>query len=404
MLSPATTQPSLGTLILITGVSALSLNMFLPSLVAIAEDFETSYAVVSLSIAGYLAVTAIVQIVIGPLSDRFGRRPALLVALVIFALASLGCLLADSIWVFLVFRLMQGAVIAGSALSPAIVRDMLPAQQAASVLGSISMAMAVAPMLGPMLGGVLDELFGWRSSFLAFAVIGCALFALTWKDLGETNKTPSETFGRQMRAYPALLKSQRFWGFALCMAFSTSAFYAFLAGAPLVALVLFDMSPGTLGFYLGSITVGFFFGSLVAARLAERYSLVAMMLAGRFVACIGLLIGIALLATGTVHEFTVFGATIFVGIGNGITMPSSRAGAMSVRLDLAGSAAGLSGALIVGGGAVVTWLSGAVVTENTAAWGLFGMMFATSFLGLLCAVWITLLDAKHVREQVRRAR
>lgn len=392
MFAPATTQPRLTTLIFLTGISALSLNMFLPSLVNIAEDLETSYATVSLSIAGYLAVTAILQIVMGPLSDRFGRRPVLLTSLVIFSLASLGCLLSDDIWVFLMFRMIQGAVIAGTALSPAIVRDMMPAKQAASLLGYISMAMAVAPMMGPMLGGALDELFGWRSSFLAFLVIGSALFVLAWKDLGETNKSPSETFGRQLRAYPALLTSQRFWGVALCMAFSTGAFYAFLAGAPLVARVLFDMSAGTLGLYLGSITVGFFFGSLIAARLARKYSLAAMMLAGRLVACTGLLIGVAFLAAGAVNEFSVFGATIFVGIGNGITMPSSRAGAMSVHIDLAGSASGLSGALTVGGGAILTWVSGAIVTEHTAAWGLLGMMFATSLLSLLCAIWVILLD------------
>lgn len=388
MFSPAATPPRLATLICLTGVSTLSLNMFLPSLVAIAEDFETSYAIVSLSIAGYLAVTAVLQIAIGPLSDRFGRRPVLLTALVIFILASIGCALSDNVWVFLFFRLLQGAVIAGSALSPAIVQDTLPAKQAASLLGYISMAMAVAPMLGPMLGGALDELFGWRSSFLTLIVIGSALFALVWTDLGETNKFPMETFGRQLRAYPALLKSQLFWGYALCMAFSVGAFYIFLAGAPLVARVLFDMSSGTLGLYLGSITVGFFFGSLIAARLAKRYSLAAMMLAGRLVACIGLLVGLTLLATGTVHEASVFGATIFVGIGNGITIPSCRAGAMSVRLDLAGSASGLSGALTVGGGAVLTWMSAAIVTEDIAAWGLLGMMFGASFLALLCTVWV----------------
>ena len=388
MLSAATTPPRLVTLIFLTGISTLSLNMFLPSLVNIAVDFEADYAIVSLSIAGYLAITAILQILIGPLSDRFGRRPVLLATLFIFVIASLGCLLAENIWVFLFFRFLQGAIIAGSALSPAIMRDMMPAKQAASILGYIAMAMAIAPMLG----GALDELFGWRSSFLAYIVIGLTVFTLTWMDLGETNKSPSESFGRQMKAYPALLGSQRFWGYALCMAFSTGAFYTFLAGAPLVTRVLFDMSAGTLGIYLGSITGGFFLGSFIAARFSKKNSLVAMMLAGRIIACTGLLIGIALFALGIVHEFTLFGATIFVGIGNGVTMPSSNAGVMSVRSDLAGSASGLAGALTVGGGAILTGISGIIVTENTGAFGLLGMMFGASFLGLLCAVWVLFLD------------
>lgn len=392
MLSAATAPPRLITLIFLTGISTLSLNMFLPSLVNIADDFEADYAIVSLSIAGYLAITAILQIMIGPLSDRFGRRPVLLAALLIFVLASLGCLLATNIWVFLFFRLMQGAIIAGSALSPAIVRDMMPAKQAASILGYIAMAMAVAPMLGPMLGGALDELFGWRSSFLAYIVIGSVVFTLLWFDLGETNKTPSDSFEQQMKAYPDLLGSHHFWGYALCTTFSTGAFYIFLAAAPLVTGILFDMSAGTLGIYLGSITGGFFLGSFIAARFSKKYSLAAMMLLGRVIACTGLLTGVALFALGIVHEFTLFGATIFVGIGNGVTMPSSNAGAMSVRSDLAGSASGLAGALTVGGGAILTGISGAIVTENTGAMGLLWMMFGVSFLGLLCAVWVHFLD------------
>lgn len=392
MFSAASTPPRLITLILLTGISVLTLNMFVPSLVNIAADFNVDYAVVNLSIAGYLAVTAVLQILIGPMSDRLGRRPILLTALVIFSLASLGCFLATDIWVFLFFRFLQGAIIAGTALSPAVVRDMMPAKQAASLLGYIGMAMAIAPMLGPMVGGALDAVFGWRSSFFVFAVLGVGLLGLVWADLGETNKTPSETFGRQMRAYPVLLRSQRFWGYSLCKAFSTGAFFAFLAGAPLVTRVLYDMPTETLGLYLGSITAGFFFGSFFAARFAKGQSLAKTMLMGRIVACGGLLVGIVLFAGGATHEFYLFGATIFVGIGNGITMPSSNAGAMSVRADLAGSASGLSGALTVGGGAILTWVSGAIVTESTGALGLLWMMFCASFLGLLCALWVLFLD------------
>lgn len=394
MLPAAATPPKLITLILLTGISTLSLNLFLPSLVNIAEDFETDYAIVSLSIAGYLAVTAVLQIILGPLSDRFGRRPVLLVAVFSFALASLGCLLATNVWVFLIFRFLQGIIIAGSALSPAIVRDTVPAQQAVSILGYIAMAMAIAPMLGPMLGGALDEIFGWRASFLAYVLAGSGLFILAWMDLGETNKTPSVSFGRQFKAYTALLSSQRFWAYSLCGAFSTGAFYSFLAGAPLVTRNLFDMSVGTLGFYLGSITGGFFLGSFIAARLSKKHSLVTMILAGRIIACIGLLVGIYLFWMGLVHEFALFGATIFVGIGNGVTMPSSNVGAMSVRSDLAGSASGLAGSLSVGGGAIMTGLSAVVITESTGAIGLLGMMFAAAFLGLLCAAWVSFLEPR----------
>ncbi|WP_420346210.1 multidrug effflux MFS transporter [Pelagibius sp.] len=392
MSSTDRTPPTILTLILLTGVSILSLNMFVPSLVNIAVDLDADYALVSLSIAGYLAVTAVLQIVIGPLSDRYGRRPVLLGAIVLFTVASLGCLLAETVWVFLFFRLLQGAIVAGGALSRVVVRDMVPPKQAASLLGYIAMAMAVAPMLGPMVGGALDELFGWRSSFLVFALVGIALFGLTWIDLGETNPNPSQTFRSQVRSYPVLLRSRRFWGYAGCMAFSTGAFFAFIAGAPLVATALFQISPGMLGLYVGSITGGFVLGSYGAARFAKDFELETMMLAGRVVACTGLTVGLLLFAAGLEHELALFGCTIFVGLGNGITMPSANVGAMSVRSDLAGTASGLAGALTMAAGAVLTWMAGAVVTEETGAMTLLGLMFATSFLGLLCAWWVRAPD------------
>lgn len=388
MFAAATTPPARFTLICLTGLSTLSLNMFLPSLVNIAAAFEADYSLVGLAIAGYLAMTAPVLLIAGPLSDRFGRRPVLLVALVLFCIASLGCLLAQSVWVFLLFRMMQAAVIAASALSSAIVRDMLPPRQAASMLGYIAMAMAVAPMLGPVIGGGLDQLFGWRASFVAYLVAGGAALALVWRDLGETNTRRAATFGQQLRAYPGLLGAPVFWGYALCMTFSTGAFFVFLAAAPLVTRVVFDMPAGVLGVFMGSITGGFFLGSFLSGRFNVRIGLTRMLVAGRVTACAGLAVGLALVALGHVSEATVFGATIFVGIGNGMTMPSAHSGVMSVRPDLAGSAAGLAGAMNVGGGAVLTTLAALIVTETTGAFGLLAMMLVVSALGLVAAVFV----------------
>ncbi len=386
MIGPARTPPRLITLICLTGISTLSLNMFLPSLVSIAADFGAGYAIVSLSIAGYLAATAILQIIFGPLSDRFGRRPVLLAALTVFCLASIGAFFAQTIWVFLLFRMFQGAIIAGAALSPAVVRDTMPAKQAASMLGYIAMAMAIAPMLGPMLGGALEAVFGWRSNFALFAILGTGLLFLTWADLGETNRSPTSSFRQQLRAYPVLLSSAEFWAYGLCMAFSTGSFYVFLAGAPLVSRTLFGTSPAELGIYMGSITAGYFLGSFISGRLSLRHSLATMMIAGRIVACAGLLVGIGLFLAGVVHEWTLFGATIFVGVGNGITMPGSSAGVMSVRPDLAGSSSGLAGALTVGAGAVLTSAAGVVLSRFDGALPLLAMMLATAVLGLVAAM------------------
>ena len=386
MLRSANSPPRMSTLVLLTGLSVLTLNMFLPSLANMAADFQTDYAVVSLAIAGYLAITAVLHLIVGPLSDRFGRRPVLLICLAVFTFASLVCALATNIWVFLAFRVLQGAIVSGWAVSLAVIRDTAPPREAASLIGYISMAMAVAPMLGPMLGGVLDAVFGWRASFAVLFGFGLCLFVLCWFDLGETNKARSESFGKQFRSYPELLGSPRFWGFALCTAFSTGAFFAFLAGAPLVALEIYGISPVMLGFCMGTITAGFMLGSFLSGRLARRYALTTMMLAGRLVACLGLLAGLVLLTFGALPVGLFFVSTVFVGLGNGLTMPSSNAGAISVRPQLAGSASGLSGALTVGGGAALTTITGVVLTAENGTSGLLLIMLIASSVALVAVL------------------
>ena len=393
-MTSANSPPKLFTLILLTGLSVLSLNMFLPSLNNIAATLQADYALVNISISGFMAVTAILQLIIGPLSDRYGRRPVLLAALALFSIASLGCLLATDIWVFLFFRLLQSVITAGWVVSFAIVRDTTSKQKTASLIGYISMAMAIAPMLGPMLGGVLDDLFGWRASFFVFSVLGIVIFALCWFDVGETNKRLSATFAKQFRTYPTLLQSPTYWGYALCLAFSTGAFFSFIAGAPLVTKTLFSLSPTLLGFCIGSITAGFMLGSFISGRVAERYSLTTMMIAGQSIACISLVLGLLLFVTGFIYAITLLSATIFVGLGNGIAKPSSNAGAMSVQPQLAGSAAGLAGALTSASGALLTSLTAIILTAHNSGHALLGMMLFCTVIALLAALCVRWVDRR----------
>jgi Bcr/CflA subfamily drug resistance transporter len=386
------------TLVLLSGLSVVSLNMFLPSLSNIAAEFQAGYGLLaSMSIAGYAGMTTVLQLLIGPLSDRFGRRPVILVSLVIYILGSLGCLLATDVWTFLLFRTIQAAIISGFALSRVIIRDTEPAQKAASLMGYLSIAWAIAPMLAPMFGGALDLLFGWRANFIAFLVFGAAVLALCWFDLGETNKNPSETFTKQFKSFPSLFRSWPFWGYSLCMAFSMGALYAFLAAAPLVATAVLRMSPATLGIYMGSTAAGFILGSFVSGRFAAHYPLTTMIVAGRVVAFAGLTVGLGLLLAGIVHEFSLFGSCVFLGVGNGISMPSSNVGAMSVRPELVGSAAGLSGALTGAGGALMSGITSTVLNEANAAFVLLGMMLVSSTMALLAALLVLCLDRRKTK-------
>ena len=395
MLNPATSPPRTGTLICLAGLSVLSLNMFLPSLAHIAEAFEVSYATVSLAIGGYLAMTAVLQLVIGPLSDRYGRRPLMLIALAVFTAASLGCLLATDFWLFLTFRLIQGIIITGWLVSMAIIRDTSEPQEAASLIGYVTMAMAIAPMVGPMVGGVLGEVFGWRANFVVYVVAGAAILLLSYADVGETNQAPSETLASQALSYPELFTSRRFWGYAVCMAFSTGAFYTFLAGIPLVAENVFNLSTSSLGFAMGSITAGFMTGSFLSGRYSKRFAITTMVLFGRLAACGGLILGLVLWLAGITHLAAVFGPVVMVGLGNGLSMPGCSAGVLSVRPKLAGSASGLAGALTVGGGGALSSLTSWLLTANATVPGLLAMMLFSSAVGLLATLYVMRIDKRE---------
>ena len=377
--------PRLLTLVLLSALSIVSLNMFLPSLGNIAKEFEVDYALVNVSIAGYLAVTAIVQLTIGPLSDRYGRRPVVLINLAVFSAASVGCLLATDITAFLICRMLQAGIASGHAISLAIVRDTHEPERAAGLIGDMATAWAIAPMLGPVLGGYLDEHYGWRASFWMFAILGASVFTLCWFDLRETNKQRSTSMLAQLRAYPDLFCSRRFWGYAVCMAFSVGAFFIYLTGAPIVARHVFGLSTSTVGIVLGLITVGFIAGTILSGRMAGKIPLIAMIICGRVVACVGLSAGLVLIFLGVVTEVTYFASCMFVGLGNGLTMPSANAGILSVRPHLAGTAAGLSAALLVAGAALLSALAGMLVTAENAAPALLALMLASSAVGLVAA-------------------
>jgi len=384
--SQTRSPPHLTTLVMMTGLAVMSLNMFVPSLFNIATSFSASYALTAVSIAGYLGITALFQLVLGPISDRFGRRPVVLVGLIIFVLASVGCALSTDITTFLTFRMLQASIATSTAMAPAIVRDTVPPSEAASRIGYLAMAMAVSPLLGPVLGGVLDDTFGWQSNFFFMAGCGVLVLVLCWFDLGETNDKPSSTFAAQFKTYPTLLGSGQFWAYAFCTAFSIGAFFTFISGAPVVAQTVLNLSTKTLGILIGSITLGYMVGSFLSGRYSTRAGLTRMILSGRVITFVGLLAGFIAVMSGHITVLTVFGATMFVGLGNGLSIPSSNVGSLSVQPRLAGSAAGLSAALTVGIGAVLTSIAGLMVQGPDAASILLGMMLLTSVIALVAAL------------------
>ncbi|MXQ08398.1 MFS transporter [Alphaproteobacteria bacterium GH1-50] len=382
-MTSAKTPPHIGTLILIVAMATLSLNMFLPALAHVAEDLGTDYGTISIAVAGYLGVTAFIQLMAGALSDRFGRRPVMLVAIIIFVLASLGALLAQDVVTFLVFRMFQSAVSVGHAISLAVVRDTTPAREATAKMGTISMVMAVAPMIGPTLGGVLDQFLGWRAIFGSYVILGLALFVLAWIDLGETR--PRTTSQAPRPPVLRLLKSVQFWAFALCTAFSVGAFFIFVSAVPLVATERYGLSSALVGMGVGSITAGFMAGAAITRQVGARFPITLMMRLGRTLACLGLLAGLLIAMAEPASPLFLFGATIFVGFGNGLSIPGSNTGAMSIEPALAGTASGIAGALVVGMGGVLTYAAGLTIEASPTPATLIGLMLAATAASLATA-------------------
>lgn len=377
-------RPSIAILIAISAISPLGINMYLPSMPGMAASLGVDFSAVQLTLSLYLAAVALAQLVVGPLSDSFGRRPVLMGGLALFIAGSLICALAPGIEVLLFGRVVQAAGgCAGIVLGRAIVRDLYDRNEAASMIGYVTMGMAVAPMLAPSVGGLLDTAYGWRSSFFFLILTGSAILAASALQLHETNPrvardTPRE---RLVSSYASLARSRAFWGYALTTSFSSAVFFAFLAGASFVTITLMGQSSSVFGFYMGSVAAGYILGNFLSGRFAGRVGAKPMMLAGLVLALASLSLMAGLFAAGLFHPIVLFAPMFLVGAANGIVLPSGFAGAVSVRPDLAGAASGLAGSLQIGMGALVTPILGALLGQTV--WPLIAVMIACASLAAL---------------------
>jgi MFS transporter, DHA1 family, multidrug resistance protein len=390
--TPTVAPPRLATLMLLSALSALPVNMILPSLPNIAATFQADFALVNLSVAGYGIVQALTVMIAGAISDRYGRRPVALTAISIFIVASVGCALAGNIGMFLLFRAMQASIVVCYSIALVMIKETSGDGKVASRIGYVAMGWAIAPMIGPSLGGLLDEFFGWRAIFVVFVILGAAVLVMSMRELRETAASSSRSNANYLASYRQLLSSARFWAYTLCMACSMGTLYVFFGGAPLVVGQSLGGSTAQLGFFMGMVPVGFILGSYLAGRYASRAPLATTLVVARLLTCIGLSVGLGLSMSGTTHALAFFGPCMFIGIGNGMTMPAANTGVLSVRADLAGTAAGLAAAMSIAGGALIASIAGLVLAGSGAIHALFAMMLIPASLALLAALCAAFID------------
>jgi DHA1 family bicyclomycin/chloramphenicol resistance-like MFS transporter len=374
--------PHVLTLVILAGVSTLAMNIFLPSLPGMARYFGVDYALMQLSVSLYLAGSAVLQLIIGPISDRFGRRVVILAALIAFIVATIAAIFAPSLGWFLACRVAQAVVATGMALSRAVIRDMVPADEAASMIGYVTMGMSVVPMIGPAIGGALDEFFGWQASFVLLALAGLATTVLIWTDLGETVQPSGRSLATQIREYPELLTSPRFWGYCLAATFASGSFFAYLGGSPFLGAEVFHLSPAIVGYYFAAPAIGYGIGNFIAGRYSVRFGIDRMVLVGCVISTLSLCIGALAARSFAPHPLLFFPVVGVMALGNGLTLPNANAGMLSVRPHLAGSASGLGGAMMIGGGSAIAACVGLVLTAQNGQYALLEVMAVASTLSV----------------------
>lgn len=393
-------RPGLFLLIAMTALGPVAMSIFIPSMPGLQAALATDHIRVQLTLTLYLASLAVFQLVVGPLSDRFGRRPVLLAGIALFTLASLGCALATTVEQLIAGRILQAAGgCAGVAIGRAIVRDLFERDAAASLFGSINTGMVVGPLLAPALGGLLDEIGGWRLSFVAVALFGAVVFALILVQLRETNPVRDRTSGfvRFAGNSARLVRDPVFVGFALHTAFATCLYYAFVAGAPFVASEEIGASARDIGLSYFVLPLGYMFGNFLTGRLSRRFGTGRLMWTGVALALVGLAVMAGVAWLGLRSLTALFLPMIIVTIANGLVIPTGSAAAISVRPDIAGTGAGMAGFLQVGLAALATLAVG-LLQDGTRIpmLQIMAVAWALGLLGLALAAW-------HERRRARRA-
>jgi DHA1 family bicyclomycin/chloramphenicol resistance-like MFS transporter len=378
----------------ITALAPFSLQIFLPALPAIQASFAVAPGVVQLALSLSILANAVANLAYGPVSDRFGRRPVLLVGLAAFVAGSLACALAPSIELLIIARIVQsigGA--AGMVLARAIVRDLYDRERSASVIAYLTMAMVVAPMLAPTIGALLLDIASWRAIFYLVTGVGVAL---TWpiiSTLAETRPPEARRRGGPFAGAGALLRSGLFWSYTLQSTFGISVFFAFIAGAPYFMMNVLGRSATEYGLWFILVSAAFMAGNLTAGRFSGRIGLDRMVLAGALLALAGAGLSGALLLASAWGPLALFGPMMAVGLGNGFAVPNAQAGALSVHPLLAGTASGIAGFSQMFVAALVSQAVG--MLQNGTPYPMAGFMLASAVLSFLGFVLPRRLAGKH---------
>lgn len=382
------TTPLLAILVAATALGPLSFNIFIPSMPGLQAAFGVDYGTVQLVITFYLVSLAGAQLIHGPLSDRFGRRPVMMGGLALHLVGTTACLFAPTIGLLIAGRVIQavgGCV--GLVVGRAIVRDLFDRERTAAILATITTAMMVAPMLGPTIGGFLDVWFGWRAPFVFILAMGVLLTASTFRWLPETLAQPTAGIGFAaiLRDFRMLLGQRLFCGYAFQIAATAMTFMAFVGGAPYATVHILGRPASDYGLFFIPIAAAYMAGNFIAARLSSRVGIDRMITVGILITIAGGALGVGFHLAGEVSALAVFAPTAVIAFGQGFCVPNGLAGAVSVDPRLAGAASGLAGFLQMAVGAIGSSLAGNLMGDSIGPMAF--IMLAGTLLAASAHAW-----------------
>jgi MFS transporter, DHA1 family, multidrug resistance protein len=355
-------------LAMLTALSPLSTDLYLPSLPAIARALGVDAARVQLTLSAYLVGYAAGQIFYGPISDKIGRKPTVMAGLIIYFLASAACAMVESIEALIALRFIQALGAAGPiVLGRAIVRDLYDGARAGRELSRMGMIMGLVPAVAPILGGILEPLFGWRSNFWATAigagVLGLSFLLLMPETLRERRLEPISITGI-LSGFRVLLRHP---GYRLYVALNTltySGLFSFISASSFVLQGTYGMSPLGFGMSFGLTVLGYIAGTILAQRMVTARGLDGTIRPG--VWCMaggGILMFIAMAAGGFSALEVTLPMTLYV-FGVGLVMPQSNASAMMPFPDRAGAASSLLGLIQMSFSAASGTLLAVLITRS----------------------------------------
>ena len=379
-------------LVAMTAIGPMGLNILTPAVPGLVATFGTDAASVQLTLSLYLFGLAASQLVMGPLSDRFGRRPVVLAGLTLAAVSSVAAFAATSIEALIVARIIQAiGASTGVVVGRAIIRDLYDRDRAAAMIGWVTSATVVAPMLAPMIGGFLDTALGWHAIFAFVGLVSAATLIGAVLALPETQAAAmSGGIVRFLTEARLLVVTPQFCGYALCVAANSAMFFVYVGGAPHVVVTMMGQSSAVYGVWFAAASLGYMAGNFIAAHRSGVFGVDRMIWWGTLVALFAAAAECALVVfVPDGGPAIIFVPQIIISVGSGFLMPNALAGAVSVRPQAAGTASGFTGFLQMGLGALSAQLISHLLDGANSALPMalvilgFGLAGVAAFVGLV---------------------